>query len=347
MKRLSNVINEACATSNQQPGNALIKTGVTNHYTPIQNILTNIRNLYCVHLGIVADEGEDGCSIKLTSSRFINDMKTNELLYTCLYNDVNYQQSNLYSYIIAQGLPKVTKINIGGYLIVYFSPDDMKQAQDPVKMYATSFPQEAQESLLDEFEMSTIVKEDKNEEEEVQDITLKKVLELIDSNDKVKAAKELELLVSKQVSLPREYYFAAIKFKSGKEAIALRWKFTKTLPGGETTENVRSIMHIFGKGDEGIWVQDFAKDSFVELPEEVKKLIESVLDMLEAKETDDPSIFKLDGERKERKEDDEDKDKDEEDNKDSDDKDKDKNKDKDKPEEDEDDSSRGDDTDTL
>ena len=283
MKRLSNVINEACATSNQQPGNALIKTGVTNHYTPIQNILTNIRNLYCVHLGIVADEGEDGCSIKLTSSRFINDMKTNELLYTCLYNDVNYQQSNLYSYIIAQGLPKVTKINIGGYLIVYFSPDDMKQAQDPVKMYAAAFPQEAQESLLDEFEMTSIIKED--EEEEVQDITLKKVLELIDSNDKVKAAKELELLVSKQVSLPREYYFAAIKFKNGKEAIALRWKFNKTLPGGETTENVRSIMHIFGKGDEGIWVQDFAKDSIVQLPDEVKKLIESVLDMLEAKET--------------------------------------------------------------
>lgn len=345
MKRLSNVINEACATSNQQPGNALIKTGVTNHYTPIQNILTNIRNLYCVHLGIVADEGEDGCSIKLTSSRFINDMKTDELLYTCLYNDVNYQQSNLYSYIIAQGLPKVTKINIGGYLIVYFSPDDMKQAQDPVKMYAAAFPQEAQESLLDEFEMTSIIKED--EEEEVQDITLKKVLELIDSNDKVKAAKELELLVSKQVSLPREYYFAAIKFKNGKEAIALRWKFTKTLPGGETTENVRSIMHIFGKGEEGIWVQDFAKDSIVQLPDEVKKLIESVLDMLEAKETNDPSIFKLDGERKERKEDDEDKDKDEEDDKDSDDKNKDNNKDNDKPEEDEDDSSRGDDSDLV
>lgn len=345
MKRLSNVINEACATSNQQPGNALIKTGVTNHYTPIQNILTNIRNLYCVHLGIVADEGEDGCSIKLTSSRFINDMKTNELLYTCLYNDVNYQQSNLYSYIIAQGLPKVTKINIGGYLIVYFSPDDMKQAQDPVKMYAAAFPQEAQESLLSEFEITSIIKED--EEEEVQDTTLKKVLELIESDDKVKAAKELELLVSKQVSLPREYYFAAIKFKSGKEAIALRWKFTKTLPGGETTENVRSIMHIFGKGDEGIWVQDFAKDSIVQLPDEVKKLIESVLDMLEAKETDDPSIFKLDGERKERKEDDEDKDKDEEDDKDSDDKNKDKDKDKDKPEEDEDDSSRGDDSDLV
>ena len=86
--------------------------------------------------------------------------------------------------------------------------------------------------------------------------------------------------------------------------------------------------------------KDISKDT-------VKKLIESVLDMLEAKETDDPAIFKLDGKRKERKEDEEDKDKDEDD-KDSDkDEDKDKKKDNDKPEEDEDDSSRGDDSDLL
>ena len=112
MKRFSNVINEACATSNQQPGNALVKTGVTNHYTPIQNILTNIRNLYCVHLGIVADEGEDGVSVKLTSSLFVNDQKINELLYMPLFNDVNYEGSCLASYIQAQGLTKITKVNI-------------------------------------------------------------------------------------------------------------------------------------------------------------------------------------------------------------------------------------------
>ena len=110
-----------------------------------------------------------------------------------------------------------------------------------------------------------------------------------------------------------------------------------------TVENTRSLMHIFGKGEKAIWVQDFDEDSLVELPEEVKKLIESILDMLEAGKTDNPSVFSLTGERKERKDKDEDKDED---------KDKDENKDKnkdDKNEEDdkESDDDRGDDSDNL
>ena len=239
MKKFTqSIINEACTTASKNPGNNLVNTGVTNHYTPIQNIITNIKNLFCVHLGIVADEGEDGVSVKLTSSLFVNDQKINELLYMPLFNDVNYEGSCLASYIQAQGLTKITKVNIGGYIIVYFSPTDIQQAQDPNAMCKAGWcPMEAKESLYDEFEMTSIIKEDE-EEKEVQDITLEKVLELLESDDKVKAAKELELLVSKQISLPREYYFAAVKFKSGKEGIALRWKFTKNLPGGETTENV-------------------------------------------------------------------------------------------------------------
>ena len=154
--------------------------------------------------------------------------------------------------------------------------------------------------------------------------TVSKVLELLDGPDKVKAAKHLELLVSKEIQLPREYYFSAIKFKSGEEAIALRWKYTKKMPFGKadgdgeyketTVENTRSLMHIFGKGEKAIWVQDFDEDSLVELPEEVKKLIQSILDLLEAGETDNPSVFSLTGERKERKDDDENKDEDNDNN---------------------------------
>jgi len=298
MKRLSRIINEGV-----QPGNQLVKTGVTNHYTPIQNILTNVKNLFCLLLGVVAEVGEDNVSIKLSSSQFVSKQKTEELLWRAMYNDVfTYGTSSLYGYITAQGLPVVTFINIGGYYVVYFSPNDIKTAESPSKMALNAMPEATNESMIDEFEIGTFIKEDDGEEE-MQDVTLKKVLELVDSKDKVKAAKQLELLVAKEISLPREYYFAAIKFKTGDEAIALRWKHTKNLPGGKSTEITRSIMHIFGQGDQGIWVQDFAEDSIVELPEEVKKLIESVLDMLQAKETDDPSIFKLDGERKERKED--------------------------------------------
>ena len=85
-------------------------------------------------------------------------------------------------------------------------------------------------------------------------------------------------------------------------------------------------------------LNDFAEDSLVELPEEVKKLIESILDLLEAGTTNDPAIFSLTGERKERKDDDEDnKDKDENDDDDS------KSK-SDDDDDSEDDNSRGDDT---
>jgi hypothetical protein len=266
-----------------------------------------------------------------------------------MYNDVfTYGTSSLYGYIISQGLPKVSFINLGGYYVVYFSPDDIKAAQDPQKMALNAMPEAANESMIDEFEIGTFIKED-DSEEEMKSETVSKVLELLDGPDKVKAAKQLELLVSKEIQLPREYYFSAIKFKSGEEAIALRWKYTKKMPFGKaegdgeyketTVENTRSLMHIFGKGEKAIWVQDFDEDSLVELPEEVKKLIQSILDLLEAGETDNPSVFSLTGERKERKDDEkDDKDKDENDEDD------DKGSKSDDDDDSEDDDSRGDDT---
>lgn len=344
MKRLSRIIKEGA-----QPGNQITKTGVTNHYTPIQNILTNVKNLFCLLLGVVAEVGEDNVSIKLSSSQFVSKQKTEEILWRAMYNDVfTYGTSSLYGYITSQGLPTVTFINLGGYYVVYFSPNDIKTAEDPTKMALNAMPEAANESMLDEFEIGTFIKED-DSEEEMKSETVSKVLELLDGPDKVKAAKQLELLVSKEIQLPREYYFSAIKFKSGEEAIALRWKYTKKMPFGKsdgdgeyketTVENTRSLMHIFGKGEKAIWVQDFDEDSLVELPEEVKKLIQSILDLLEAGETDNPSVFSLTGERKERKDDDENKDEDDDNNKNDD-----KGSKSDDDDDSEDDDSRGDDT---
>lgn len=337
-------------------GNDMLKTSVTNHYTPVQNILTNINNLFCCRLSIAATVAEDGLSIKLTSSKFGNEKAIDELLNWPLYADVNYQQSTLSAYIQSQGLTKITKINLGSYWVVYFSPTDIKNAENPETMAKEScpFPTEAHESLLDEFEMTSVIKEDDNEEE-MKSATVEKVLELLDGPDKVKAAKQLELLVANEIQLPREFYFAAIKFKSGEEAIALRWKYTKKMPFGKaekdgeykevTLEQTRSIMHIFGKGEQAIWVQDYDKDALVQLPEEVKTLIDNILDLLEADKTDNPAVFKLTGERKER---------DTDDNKDTDDEkdDKDKSKDnedemKNKDNDDEDDDSRGDNSDNI
>lgn len=336
------------------PGNGYFSKGVTNHYTPIENIITNINNLFGAQMSIVCNIGEDGVSIKLYSTRFTTPEKINSMLYAQMYNDLN--GGSLYSYITQQGLPKCTTVKIGQDYVVYFSPDDIAQAEDPVCQCADKkcdcdnccgncccpCPCEMHERALEEAELG-IITEDESEEE-LKDVTMEKILELIDSKDKVKAAKQLEILVSQQMNLPREYYFAGIKFKDGDEAIALRWKYTKKNPKGKTVENTRSIIHIFGKGDDAVWVQDYAKDSLVQLPDDVKKVIDEILELLEAEKTNDPAIYKITGEKKER-ENKEDKD-DEKDDKKDDEKD-DKKDDNLLGDDNEDDSSRGDDSDDL
>lgn len=336
---------ESAKTGDKQPGNDLMNTGVTNHYTPIENILTNIKNLFCSRLGVVASIGEDNVSIKLQSTKFVDEQSINAVLY-----EQFDRFTSLGSYIAQQGLDKITKLNLGMYYIVYFSPSDVKTAKDPQSMEPNAMfvPKEVKESFMGEFEISTIIKEDDGEEE-MKSETVEKTLELLDGPDKVKAAKQLEILVSKEISLPREYYFSAIKFKTGEQAIALRWKYTKKMPFGKadgegeyketTVESTRSLMHIFGKGEKAIWVQDFAEDSLVELPEDAKKLIESILDLLEADKTDDPAVFSLTGERKEREEK-----KDEDKNKENDENTKSKDNSDD---DDENDDSRGDDSDNV
>ena len=109
---------------------------------------------------------------------------------------------------------------------------------------------------IEEVEMSSLIKES-DDDEELEDVQKKKVSEIINSKDKVKAAKQLELLITQQLELPREYYFAGVKSKDGDESIALRWKYTRRRPQGKTAENVRSILNIFNDSKEGIWVQDF------------------------------------------------------------------------------------------
>ena len=88
-------------------------------------------------------------------------------------------------------------------------------------------------------------------------------IEIINSKDKVKAAKQLELLVAQEMELPREYYFAGVKSKDGDESIALRWKYVKKRPHNKSSEVTRSLMNIFDMSKEGIWIQDYVKDSLV------------------------------------------------------------------------------------
>lgn len=305
MKKFSS-FNENFTETN--PGNAL---DVTNHYTPVQNIVTNISNLFCVRLSIVATVAEDGFSVKLTSSKFTSKEAINKILNLPLYSDVNYQQSTLYAYIMAQGLTNVNIINLGGYYVVYFMPADIK---------CVSTPKEVKESILDEFEILRI-NEDENEEE-IQDEDVKKIMDLIDDGDKVKAAKELDAYVAKQMELPNEYYFAGVKFKNDEEAIALRWKYSKKLPHGTSVDATRSLIYFFASGENAVWVPDYDKDSIVNLPEEVKKMINNILDLLNASKTNDPAVFNMTGERKPRNSEESDKDDKDDDNSDDSDKEK-------------------------
>lgn len=338
MKKYS-VFNEAlCATSDKNPGNSL-SCGVSNHYIPVENIVTNIKNLFCAMLGVVAAVGEDGVSVKLHSTQFTSEKNVYDRLYNIMYNS-----QSLYSYITQQGLTACKLVNVGQYFVVYFSPTDLSTAtaadeetvKQMTKCCAGCAPcSEMLYMNIDESELSTITEGGNDEdEEELEKIRAKEVTTVLKMKDKVKAAKELGIMVSQQISLPTDYYFSGVKSKDGDESIALRWKYIKRRPHGKSTEITKSLINIFGVGKEAVWVGDFDKDSMFELPDEVKKLIENILEFIGAEKTSDPCIYKIDSE---------DEKKEEKDKKDKEEKDK-------KSEEDdkiEDDKSRGDDSDDL
>lgn len=338
MKRFSNFnINEGACTADKNPGNCIGCGTLTNHYTPVENIVTSVKNLFCAMLGIVASVGEDGVSVKLQSSQFVSEKTVYDRLYNVMYNS-----QSLYSYITQQGLNVVKLINVGQYYIVYFCPsdlatataaDDAAIAQLAKSCSGTTPCKEMLEMNIEEAELSTIY-ENSEDEEELDKIRSKEVSTIIQMKDKVKAAKELAIMISQQMQLPMEYYFSGVKSKDGDESIALRWKYIKRRPHGKSAEVTRSLINIFGIGKEAVWVGDFDKDAMFDLPDEVKKLIENILDFLGAEKTSDPAVYKIDSEEekdedKKKKEDEDKKKKEEEDDKT------------------EDDKSRGDDSDDL
>lgn len=310
--------------------------GVTNHLTPVENIITNVRNLFCAMLGIVAEVAEDGVSIKLHSSQFVSQKNTYDVLYRTLYNS-----QSLYSYITQQGLDCCKLVNLGQYFVVYFCPSDIKTAvcnKNGEQTKADVVPcKEMLDMNIEEAELLSIYESSDEDEEELLDIRNKEIGKIIDMKDKVKAAKQFAAMVSAQMSLPMEYYFSGVKSKDGDESIALRWKYIKRRPHNKSAEITKSLINIFGTGKEAVWIGDFDKNSMFQLPDEVKKLIENILELLGAEKTSDPCIYSIDNEDTKNEKEEEKKKKDEEEK-------------KSKSEEDdktEDDKSRGDDSDEL
>jgi hypothetical protein len=232
----------------------------------------------------------------------------------------------LATYIMSQGLDLMKTVAIGQFYVVYFCPKDIMTAMPGVEPEQASLPcKEMADFNLQEAEM-ILIHEDA--EEELADVTKEKLQEILKMTDRVKAAKQLELLVNQEMELPREYYFAGVKDKMGNESIALRWKFTRSGGKGQTVEITKSLINIYDDTDDGVWVADFAEDALVELPEEVETLIKNVLEFIGAGETDKKGVYSLTGESSKKSDKDENKDDDKDDDKDSDKKDDEKSDDK-------------------
>lgn len=304
MKKLSQVI-EHCLTSDVNPGNS-VSLGVTNHLTPINNIVTNVRNLYS-DVPIVVAVAEDGVSVKVHSSRFVTKAECDKILYFG-----NVYRPALGTYLVQQGLDKINYVSVGQYIVVYFSPSDVVTSApgleaspanepDPLNNPVTPVPNKDDnkkpKKIKEGGEIDNndkeIIKEN-SDDKELVDVTHTKLLELLKSDDKVKSAKQVELLVGQEIELPREFYFAGLE-SSGEdgECIALRWKYQKRVDVNATAEITKTLIKLHAPGEKAVCVLDFDKDSMFNMPDEVKKLIENILDFVDAHETDDPAVYSI------------------------------------------------------
>lgn len=265
--------------------------GVSNHYTPIQNIITNVRNLFAPYFGLVVEPGEDGVSIKVHNSGFISKEAVNDILYKKVD-----RFTSVADYICQQGLCVIKLVNVGKFYVVYFCPNDIKIAENPNVM-SSDIPADldapCQEQLyfnIEEAELSSI-NEEAAWDEEMEDKTKSDIMEILDQTDKIKAANAFNELLSHVITLPDGVYVKAVKDSSGNESIAIRKKYIKRRPFGQSDEIVKSLINIYHKGNDGIWVDPFENKDAVD--EETTNLIMSILTWLGAEETGDPCVWKL------------------------------------------------------
>lgn len=273
MKKLSDLYLESFDSN---PGNSLDCLGVSNHYTPINNILIAIRNLICYRLGVVAEPGEDEVSIKLHSSKFTDEESINAILY-----DRIDRFTSLDSYIRMQGLTKRTIVDLGSYKVVYYSPEDIKQAENPEMM--------AQVPDLDIEPTSECLENIKTILEEQQDNDKVDWIEILGNEDKNVAAALFFDKIKNKVDLPENYYVKATKDANDNKCVAIRKKYEFRKPFDEKIEKVKSIINIYSP--ENIWVSGY--QDCITLSDTDSNIIEKVLDIINAQKTDDKCTFTL------------------------------------------------------
>lgn len=273
MKKLSELYLESFDSN---PGNSLDCLGVSNHYTPINNILIAIRNLICCRLGIIAEPGEDEVSIKLHSSKFTDEESINAILY-----DKIDRFTSLDSYIRMQGLTKRTIVDLGSYKVVYYSPEDIKQAENPEVM--AQVPDVDIEPTTECLETIKTILEEQQDNDKVDWI------DILGNEDKNVAAALFYDKIKNKIDLPENYYVKATKDANDNKCVAIRKKYEFRKPFGEKIEKVKSIINIYSP--DNIWVSGY--QDCITLSDIDSRIIEKVLNLINAQKTDDNCKFTL------------------------------------------------------
>ena len=285
MKRIS----ESLAQKSEAHSTQSLGQGVMNHYTPIDNIIINVRNFFGSLLGLVVMKGEDGFSLKVTSSSFTTPDVTREILYTSTFDGRTY----LANFIHLQGLTKLKIVDIGSQCIAYFCPEDIKAAQDPEKMCkdaACAACKEMKEANIIEAEMSTMIKEEA-EEIELEDKTHEEIVTIISKQNKIEAASELSALIEKKLPLKENIYIKATKDIEGHESIAVRYRYEKRRPFGGKMPVIVSLINIYSAGTNAVWAGCF--DEQENYPEEILTVVEQILELLGAQKTSDKCVYDI------------------------------------------------------
>ena len=261
--------------------------GVMNHYTPIDNIIINTRNIFGALLGLVVSKGEDGISLKIQSSSFTNPEVTRNILYNSTFDGHTY----LYTYIINQGLRGLKILDLGSTCIAYFFPNDL--AEDPCSNETCCGCREMKESRIIECELATIEESSVNEEQEVEleDRTKEELAEIINNNNKVKGAADFVNKMANVITLPENMYIKATKDIDGHESISLRYKTVKRRPFGGKMDSVTSLMNIYCTGANAVWVDAFLNKGLYD--DDVINVINSILQFIGAEKTSDEAVWNI------------------------------------------------------
>lgn len=286
MKTLSS-LRESVLRENlsKNPGNGI---GLSNRYTPINNIVVDLKNYFGTAFGIVVTQGQ-GTAIELRCSRWISKKEVENDLYNSIVAG-----SNIYQYTYSKGLQDMAIIQeYDRYMVVFYSKEVADGNADLIELAKSEQDIPTSKATYEGFDFEIVkqCKINEEEEEEMEDTTYKKLDEILSMDDRVKAAVKFSDLVSTQMNLPPDYYFKAVKDKEGNESIALRYKTSKRRPFGKKAEVITSIMNIYGYGDEAIWIGGY--DDPDSMPDDQKQLLDNLLKFLGAEKTTDVCVYQL------------------------------------------------------